>query len=75
MAFLLKNGQGNRSNNTNRAASTDNMTSNSNRVAGKPENSYNTARNKGPKKDRPYCTYCNYSGHTVDKCYKFVVIF
>lgn len=24
----------------------------------------------GQKKDRPYCTYCKYQGHTIEKCYK-----
>lgn len=22
------------------------------------------------KKDRPFCTHCNYHGHTIEKCYK-----
>ena len=25
---------------------------------------------KGQRKDKPFCTYCNFSGHTVDRCYK-----
>ena len=26
--------------------------------------------NKGQRKERPFCTHCNYHRHTVDKCYK-----
>ena len=26
--------------------------------------------NKNQKKERPFCTHCNYHGHTVEKCYK-----
>ena len=26
--------------------------------------------NRFPKKERPFCTYCNYHGHTIEKCYK-----
>lgn len=25
---------------------------------------------KSTNRDRPYCTHCNFQGHTVDKCYK-----
>ena len=25
---------------------------------------------KNQKKDRPFCTHCNYHDHTIDKCYK-----
>ena len=25
---------------------------------------------RGPKKERPFCTHCQYHGHTVEKCYK-----
>ena len=30
----------------------------------------NPTRNRFPKKERPFCTHCNYHGHTVEKCYK-----
>ena len=26
--------------------------------------------NIGPKKKRPFCTHCNFPGHTIEKCYK-----
>ena len=32
--------------------------------------SSSAAGNKNQKKDRPFCTHCNYHGHTIDKCYK-----
>ena len=25
---------------------------------------------KGQKSGRPYCTHCQYPGHTIEKCYK-----
>ncbi|KAJ4717700.1 Retrovirus-related Pol polyprotein from transposon TNT 1-94 [Melia azedarach] len=32
---------------------------------------FNQSFNKpNQKKDRPLCTHCGYSGHTIDKCYK-----
>ena len=31
---------------------------------------YNAGNYKGQKKERPFCTHCNYPGHTVEKCYK-----
>ncbi|XP_024029706.1 uncharacterized protein LOC112094030 [Morus notabilis] len=39
----------------------------------KPSNgspSSSAAGNKNQRKDRPFCTHCNYHGHTIDKCYK-----
>ncbi|XP_057473002.1 uncharacterized protein LOC130761511 [Actinidia eriantha] len=30
----------------------------------------NSASYKGQKKDRPFCTHCNFHGHTIEKCYK-----
>ena len=31
---------------------------------------YNSGNYKGQKKDRPFCTHCNFPGHTIEKCYK-----
>jgi len=25
---------------------------------------------RNQKKERPFCTHCGYSGHTIEKCYK-----
>ena len=25
---------------------------------------------RGQKKERPFCTHCNFHGHTIDRCYK-----
>ena len=32
------------------------------------DHSHLNSRNS--KKDRPFCTHCNYHGHTIEKCYK-----
>ncbi|KAL5552502.1 hypothetical protein UlMin_039903 [Ulmus minor] len=32
--------------------------------------SSNSGTYKGQKRDRPFCTHCQYHGHTVEKCYK-----
>ena len=34
--------------------------------------SYNdySGENRFQKKDKPFCTHCNFQGHTVDQCYK-----
>ncbi|KAK0585756.1 hypothetical protein LWI29_033604 [Acer saccharum] len=29
-----------------------------------------TGNQKGHKRDKPFCTHCNYHGHIVDRCYK-----
>ena len=31
---------------------------------------YNSGNYRGQKKDRMFCTHCNYLGHTIEKCYK-----
>ena len=56
MAFMVKNDQNNMSASAGRSAGTG--------------GSYNAHSNKGQKKERPFGTYCNYPGHTVEKCYK-----
>ncbi|KAA8536893.1 hypothetical protein F0562_029371 [Nyssa sinensis] len=33
-------------------------------------NPRNSGTYKGQKKERPFCTHCQYHGHTVEKCYK-----
>ena len=35
----------------------------------KPYNDY-LGGNRFQKKDKPFCTHCNFSGHTIDRCYK-----
>ncbi|KAL5563154.1 hypothetical protein UlMin_032901 [Ulmus minor] len=32
--------------------------------------SYNSGTYKGQKRDIPFCTHCQYHGHTIEKCYK-----
>ncbi|KAL6342654.1 hypothetical protein AAG906_013060 [Vitis piasezkii] len=36
----------------------------------KTDNSKASGGYKGQKKDRPFCTHCNFHCHTIDKCYK-----
>ncbi|KAL5577040.1 hypothetical protein UlMin_018739 [Ulmus minor] len=33
-------------------------------------NSRNSGNYRGQKKERPFCTHCQYHGHTIEKCYK-----
>ena len=35
--------------------------------------SYSSWNKGNGKKERPFCTHCNMSGHTVEKCYKLPV--
>ncbi|XP_024017565.1 uncharacterized protein LOC112090456 isoform X2 [Morus notabilis] len=30
----------------------------------------NFGNNRGQRKERPFCTHCNFHGHTIEKCYK-----
>ncbi|KAL5572257.1 hypothetical protein UlMin_021854 [Ulmus minor] len=32
--------------------------------------SRNSGNYRGQKKERPFCTHCQYHGHTIEKCYK-----
>lgn len=34
------------------------------------DDTYKHTNNKVPRRDRPYCVYCNYHGHIVEKCHK-----
>ena len=36
----------------------------------KTDNSKASGGYKGQKKDRPFCTHCNFHCHAIDKCYK-----
>ena len=31
---------------------------------------FDNVNNKNQRKDRPFCTHCNFFGHTIEKCYK-----
>ena len=31
---------------------------------------FDNMNNKNQRKDRPFCTHCNFHGHTIEKCYK-----
>ncbi|XP_031279176.1 uncharacterized protein LOC116137632 [Pistacia vera] len=35
-----------------------------------PSSKYSPKQNPNPKKDRPYCTHCKISGHSMETCFK-----
>ncbi|KAL5557118.1 hypothetical protein UlMin_039354 [Ulmus minor] len=43
---------------------------NSNRTGTSNSGSHNYGVSKGYRKERPFCTHCNFHGHTIEKCYK-----
>ncbi|KAL5548252.1 hypothetical protein UlMin_003483 [Ulmus minor] len=43
---------------------------NSNRTGTSNSGSHNFGVSKGYRKERPFCTHCNFHGHTIEKCYK-----
>ena len=55
MAFALKSNTAQRANNPSQTSRGQNFMDNNGR---------------GQRKERPFCTHCNYLGHTIDKCYK-----
>ncbi|PON58064.1 hypothetical protein TorRG33x02_291990 [Trema orientale] len=51
------------------------VTKNSNLQSGSFNNGGHRGNNnsggyRGQKKERPFCTYCQFHGHTIDRCYK-----
>ena len=36
----------------------------------KRDDSQMSTNYKGPRNERPFCTHCNFAGHTIEKCYK-----
>ncbi|KAL2526366.1 Uncharacterized protein Adt_11420 [Abeliophyllum distichum] len=64
MAFAVKSDHSKRSRNNTGNYGHGTYTSNSNR------NNSNARGYKGQKKERPFCTHCNFHGHTVERCYK-----
>ncbi|KAL5540434.1 hypothetical protein UlMin_044950 [Ulmus minor] len=43
---------------------------NSNRTSASNSRNHNSGVYKGYRKERPFCTHCNFHGHTIEKCYK-----
>ncbi|KAL5581465.1 hypothetical protein UlMin_013907 [Ulmus minor] len=43
---------------------------NSNRTGTSNSGNHNSGVYKGYRKERPFCTHCNFHGHTIEKCYK-----
>ncbi|KAL5552462.1 hypothetical protein UlMin_039863 [Ulmus minor] len=43
---------------------------NSNRTGTSNSGSHNSGVSKRYRKERPFCTHCNFHGHTIEKCYK-----
>ena len=63
MAFAVKN------DNSRRLSDMGNSYKSGNSNSGGNFGGYRTGF-KGQKKDRPFCTHCNFHGHTIEKCYK-----
>ena len=65
MAFMVNNDQNARSGSTSRSISTRGTVPNTGRSIGN-----DGAIDRGQKKERPFCTYCNIPGHIIERCYK-----
>ena len=69
MAFAVKNDYSKKPGESTRSYHSTGYRNNSGGYKNNSGN-HNTGGYKGQRKERPYCSHCNFHGHTIEKCYK-----